>query len=625
MAPRPPLILEPNNASNEDALELLHETSSSTIENVVSTNKKVGYGTAGFREKVDQAPLTKIMTRTAAFAILRSLACGGEAVGIMITASHNDESYNGVKIADPDGGMMPPEWEATIVWVVNHEDLDDLWDWINKKKKEAKDNGGGTILIPTLYLGRDTRSHSSGFRDAMVKIALAMGARVVDLGVVTTPMLHHSVFHANSVNYLPKTLIPPRPYVAGYLDLLAYSYTNLVQTKKSSSPAASTTDPTNSTLLVDCACGVGYPALVELVARIQSIEPNAHRKIQITNGPGMGALNEGCGSEYVQKQIREPAWYETTVRNSAPKDYCASLDGDADRIVFFASPPSNPSDNDDDSALALCLLDGDRIACLWCEFVQGELQVLRRYVPNLPDLKLGLVQTAYANGASTRYLQTVIGSESVAIAKTGVKHLHAAAHDQFDIGIYFEANGHGTVLFGPAFYSAIDVAQQAITFSSDGPRDAGASTALQRLSLLPSLVNQAVGDALSDLLFVDAILYLKGWTLADWHKNQYEDYPSRQIKVRVADRTIIKTNDNETQCLAPANVQEELDQAMQQMIQNSSSPDAVARTFIRPSGTEDVVRIYAEASTRAEADQLAAQAAAIVHKLCDGIGELPSS
>lgn len=29
---------------------------------------------------------------------------------------------------------------------------------------------------------------------------------------------------------------------------------------------------------------------------------------------------------------------------------------------------------------------------------------------------------------------------------TGVKHLHHAA-EEFDIGVYFEANGHGTVLF----------------------------------------------------------------------------------------------------------------------------------------------------------------------------------
>ena len=55
------------------------------------------------------------------------------------------------------------------------------------------------------------------------------------------------------------------------------------------------------------------------------------------------------------------------------------------------------------------------------------------------------MQTAYANGASTRYLAGL--GLTVARTRTGVKHLHAAA-EAFDIGIYFEANGHGTVLFG---------------------------------------------------------------------------------------------------------------------------------------------------------------------------------
>lgn len=55
------------------------------------------------------------------------------------------------------------------------------------------------------------------------------------------------------------------------------------------------------------------------------------------------------------------------------------------------------------------------------------------------------MQTAYANGSSTRYMREELGM-TVRLAKTGVKHLHHIA-ESFDIGIYFEANGHGTVLF----------------------------------------------------------------------------------------------------------------------------------------------------------------------------------
>lgn len=38
----------------------------------------------------------------------------------------------------------------------------------------------------------------------------------------------------------------------------------------------------------------------------------------------------------------------------------------------------------------------------------------------------------------------------VACVKTGVKHLHHKAAE-YDIGVYFEANGHGTVSFNYLF------------------------------------------------------------------------------------------------------------------------------------------------------------------------------
>lgn len=40
-------------------------------------------------------------------------------------------------------------------------------------------------------------------------------------------------------------------------------------------------------------------------------------------------------------------------------------------------------------------------------------------------------------------------------AATGVKYLHEKA-EHFDIGVYFEANGHGTVIFKDSFLGKID-------------------------------------------------------------------------------------------------------------------------------------------------------------------------
>jgi phosphoacetylglucosamine mutase len=220
-------------------------------------------------------------------------------------------------------------------------------------------------------------------------------------------------------------------------------------------------------------------------------------------------------------------------------------------------------------------------------------------------IHVGVVQTAYANGASTAYLKQFLGDSAVVIAKTGVKYVHAAAH-QFDIGVYFEANGHGTVVFGDRFYEYMATCK---------PTDAASRTALARLRLLPSLVNQAVGDALSDLLLIDVILLLQGMTITEWNAI-YTDLPSRQLKIQVKDRSIVKVNDNETLCLEPLQVQSELDKAMQQYH---------GRAFVRPSGTEDVVRVYAEAPTRQAADELADRAAQIVRELCAGVDDAPGS
>ena len=208
----------------------------------------------------------------------------------------------------------------------------------------------------------------------------------------------------------------------------------------------------------------------------------------------------------------------------------------------------------------------------------------------------------------------------VVIAKTGVKYVHSAAHDNFDVGTYFEANGHGTVLFGPKYYEMLARAEQCLLSTCRRNR---ATVAWQRLRVLPRLINQAVGDAISDLFLVDAILYLKGWDLHTWN-GLYRDMPSRQCKVKVKDRTLICTNENETKAISPPFLQPAIEAAMKSLTKTTNDSLSQARAFVRPSGTEDAVRIYAEAATQADADTLASEAAALVYKLCDGVGDLPS-
>ena len=89
----------------------------------------------------------------------------------------------------------------------------------------------------------------------------------------------------------------------------------------------------------------------------------------------------------------------------------ASIDGDADRLVYWYLT----SGSDTNSAFDFHLLDGDAIAVLCGRFIYEQLDILQ-----LKDsFKVGVVQTAYANGASTIYLKSC--GVPISIAKTGKK------------------------------------------------------------------------------------------------------------------------------------------------------------------------------------------------------------
>ena len=81
---------------------------------------------------------------------------------------------------------------------------------------------------------------------------------------------------------------------------------------------------------------------------------------------------------------------------------------------------------------------------------------------------------------------------------------------------------------------------------------------------------------------------------------EYEDLPNRLAKVSVKDRTLVKTaDDSEMVCVAPLGLQTTID--------NLCAQFANSRAFVRPSGTEDVVRVYAEAETEKDVETLMKQ------------------
>jgi phosphoacetylglucosamine mutase len=263
-----------------------------------------------------------------------------------------------------------------------------------------------------------------------------------------------------------------------------------------------------------------------------------------------------------------------------------SIDGDADRVIYYYIDNQN----------IFHILDGDKIAVLFTLYIKEKLEILGI------NLSMGVVQTAYANGASTNYLKNSLNT-NVIFTPTGVKYLHQKAIE-FDIGIYFEANGHGTVLFNEKKIEELKILNK--KWENDDKISSEKKISLKHLLNMPLLINQAIGDALSNILMIEVILKHKNWSLYQWDL-LYKDLPNTLRAQKVKDRKIFKTIDAERRLIEPPNLQEKIDH----LIQHYEN----ARAFVRPSGTEDVVRIYAEAKTKEQANNLADQISLLISQI----------
>ena len=91
--------------------------------------KHLGYGTAGYR--ANASFLTRACFRVGLVVAMRAKGIKNR-MGVMITASHNHHADNGVKIVEPDGSMLVPDWEMFSEIIVNSSDLRDTFRRLNE-------------------------------------------------------------------------------------------------------------------------------------------------------------------------------------------------------------------------------------------------------------------------------------------------------------------------------------------------------------------------------------------------------------------------------------------------------------------------------------------------------------
>ncbi|KAK2832596.1 hypothetical protein Q7C36_016058 [Tachysurus vachellii] len=236
------------------------------------------YGTAGFRTTANH--LDHVMFRMGLLATLRSKKTKST-IGVMVTASHNPEEDNGVKLIDPMGETVTPAWEryATELANADQEDLCSvLGDIIGKESIDMSE-------AANIVTGRDTRPSSVNLSRAVLDGVSCLQGHSHDYGLVTTPQLHYMVLCRNT--YGTAT-------IQGYYEKLSKAFIELTK-----NAPKRTND--QKRLLVDGANGIGALKIREIEVFLTS-----ELLVELFNDGSSGRLKYLCGADYVKVQQKPP-------------------------------------------------------------------------------------------------------------------------------------------------------------------------------------------------------------------------------------------------------------------------------------------------------------------------------
>lgn len=492
------------------------------------------YGTSGYR--LTAPHLNNVVCRASIIAYIRSSTFAGKYIGVYITASHNPVEYNGIKFVDFNGNILAGSWEDASDELVNCDDMDFnlVINKIFRQNSNFKDMSDA--IIGNVVLGRDNRESGIQLTENIKEVLKAYKCHVYDYGIVSCPEMHFLIRQSNDNNKIVDKSIYINHLYSSFVKLKGVTGTELG-------------------FGIDTANGVGGIKINELFEKDKSIQ------LEILNDPSNnGGLNHECGADFVKVNEKVPKLNPSKYRQ------CGSFDGDVDRLIIYTKES--------------LILDGDAQCVFVAELIKREL--IRENI--VSDIVIVLGQ--YSNTGAVNYLQE--NGFRVVFVHTGVKNFVKEAK-KHDIGIYFETNGHGSVIFSKRFLDKIsDVSEASI------------------LKILTQMFDPCVGDALANLLIFKATLS----SLGDLTK--YNKEFTRLLSVKVRDKMAVKVN-KEGYVLEPL-VQKKIDEFIIRFN---------GRVFVRPSGTENAVRVFAECSRSMDCDRLAVNVAQVIYDNFDGVGEFP--
>ena len=207
-------------------------------------------------------------------------------------------------------------------------------------------------------------------------------------------------------------------------------------------------------------------------------------------------------------------------------------------------------------------------------------------VPAQERLTFGIATTRYANGAFDQAIGKFGNVLNVMKGETGVANISALVKN-LDIGIFFESNGHGSIF----------VSQRAFDYLK------GNSPVLYNFL---RFFEHPVGDGFANLLAIEYILQECQAGAEQWGE-YFIPRAALLQKVGVKDLSQYKLDSLKPHLLERPEIVRNFSRTM--MDENPS-----CRIYIRPSGTEPVLRVYVEGETEKQAEEFMAKIKGVIER-----------
>ena len=514
----------------------------------------------------DEKQLKNLVFRAGIITSIFSMSKNGLPMGIMITGGNNNNSFNGIKICSEKGEMLSNEEEEYFDEIINSNNIKES---INTLFAKLKPKQGKCIIV----IGIDNRESSKKLSEILIK-----GLKCIDncsfnfYDIIPSPSLYFLTF-VNQMTFQKiglkyKMVFVPRDNYWGYLINSFnkfHSYYNIVFKTKEENKIKYENE-----ICIDLSNGVASLYKNQIMSIFNNKENKFPLKIHLINdNNNEHELNINCGiNSILEKKIPK-----NKKEKCASIVKCSTLSSDLDSIIYYI--------DEEDGKNGIEIIKGEKIIVLYAKMLDF---LIDNFSKNLKIkynemIKMGIITSKYSNGAFISYCENNLKNYKLSVTKTGINNIQKESK-KFDISICYEYNGLGTIYISQDLSTKFGKLSSLIETSKD-------SQIIELFQLFIALFNSITSDGVSNLLVIESIMKSMNLSIKDVY-DFYNEIPYKIVDIKMKYNKFI-TNEDDSKIIEPKN--------MQIIIDELSNKYANSKIYVRPTGTEDFLRVYVESET----------------------------